>query len=462
MNAKKRIKNISAVLSPKSIAVVGASGEPSKIGHVILRNFLEGGFGGKIYAINPNAAEVLGQKCYKSILDVPGKIDSVVIATPSKTVLGIVKECARKKVKGVVVISGGFAEIGNKAEEEEIALVARKADIALIGPNCMGVLNPSLRNDSVFLPMYKMSRPQNGGISFISQSGAVGGCIVDLSARAGVGMANFVSYGNAAAIDECDLLEYLGKDKRTEIIVIYLEGVRDGRRLMKVAGEITKKKPIIALKAGKSSLGAEAAKSHTGSLAGSYLAYKTAFLQSNIIEADNLEELFEFTKIFSQPRAVGKRIAIITNGGGNGVLAADSIEEEGLKLAEFSENTKSVLRGFLPPYANMRNPLDLIGDADNKRYEKALSVLMEDDNVDALVVIVLFQTVAIDSGVVDVIVKNSQMQKKPIIVVATGGEYAQMHRRILDSYGVPTYPSPNSAIRALKKFLQYHSRVQNK
>jgi len=185
-------------------------------------------------------------------------------------------------------------------------------------------------------------------------------------------------------------------------------------------------------------------------------------LQSNIIEADNLEELFEFTKIFSQPRAVGKRIAIITNGGGNGVLAADSIEEEGLKLAEFSENTKSVLRGFLPPYANMRNPLDLIGDADNKRYEKALSVLMEDDNVDALVVIVLFQTVAIDSGVVDVIVKNSQMQKKPIIVVATGGEYAQMHRRILDSYGVPTYPSPNSAIRALKKFLQYHSRVQNK
>ncbi|MCX8175159.1 MAG: CoA-binding protein [Candidatus Micrarchaeota archaeon] len=455
MALKKKVKNLDAVFNPSSIAVIGASREPNKIGHVIVKNFVDGGFSGNVYPINPNAEEILGLPAYKSVLDVPGKVDSAVIAVPAKAVAQVLDECGRKGVRGVVLITGGFSEVGNTEEEKKIAEIANRYEIALIGPNCMGVLTPASRVDSVFLPIYKLGRPRVGGISFISQSGAVGGCIVDLAARAGVGMGKFVSYGNAAVIDECDLLEYLASDRQTEIIVVYLEGVRDGRRLLEVAKKITRKKPIVMLKAGKSAHGAEAALSHTGSLAGSAEAYSAAFRQSRIIEAATLEQLFDFAKIFDQVLPCGKRIGIVTNGGGMGVLAVDSLEYEGLELAEFSEETKKLLRASLPSYANVRNPLDIIGDADSSRYEVAINALLRDENVDAIVVVILFQTAAIDSSVVNIVIRASDLRKKPIIAVCTGGEYTEMHKRILESYGVPSYSSPSSAMRALARFISY-------
>ena len=275
-----KVRNLAKVFNPTSIAVIGASREPNKIGHVIVKNFVDGGFSGRIYPINPNAESILGLRSYKSVLDIKGGVDSAVIAVPAAAVPSVLEECGKKGIGGVVLITGGFSEVGKREEEERIAAIANKYGIALIGPNCMGVLTPSSRVDSVFLPIYKLGRPRVGNISFISQSGAVGGCIVDLAARAGIGMSKFVSYGNAAAVDECDLLEYLAADKETDIIVVYLEGVRDGRRFLEVTRKITKQKPIVVLKAGKSEAGAEAARSHTGSLAGSAEAYQAAFRQA--------------------------------------------------------------------------------------------------------------------------------------------------------------------------------------
>ncbi|MBM3229477.1 CoA-binding protein [Candidatus Parvarchaeota archaeon] len=431
---------------------------------MVLKNFLEGGYPGKLYAVNPNVPEVLGVKCAKSVADIAGPVDCAVIAIPALAVVDVLEQCGKKGIKAAVVISGGFGEVGNVELEGRLVEAASKHGMAVIGPNCMGVINPEKRVDSVFLPIYKLGRPHVGEISFISQSGAVGGCIVDLAARAGVGMSKFVSYGNASVVSECDLLEYLGNDLSTKIIVCYLEGVKDGKRFLQVASKITRKKPIVAIKAGKSKLGAQAAKSHTGSLAGSAMAYAAAFAQSRITEAETLDELFDFAKIFSQPICCANRVAVITNGGGNGVLAADAIEQHSLDLAKFSDSSLAALKELLPPYANARNPLDLIGDADSARFERAIRICLDDRGVDALVVNVLFQTAAIDTRIVSVLVKANGEKKKPIIVIATGGEYTEMHRRILESYGIPTYSSPSSGVKALSKFLQYcdHYKKFNK
>jgi len=455
MALSKKVRNLDAVFHPGSIAVIGASREPNKIGHVIVKNFVDGGFSGKVYPINPNAEEILGLRAYKSVLAIKEKVDSAVIAVPEAAVAGVLEECGKKGVKGIVLITGGFSEVGKSDEEKRIAAIAEKYGMALIGPNCMGVLTPASRVDSVFLPIYKLGRPRVGKIAFISQSGAVGGCIVDLAARAGIGMSKFVSYGNAAVINECDLLEYLAEDKDTEIIVVYLEGVKDGRRLLEACRKITPKKPIVAIKAGKSAQGAQAALSHTGSLAGSAEAYSAAFRQSRVIEAETLDELFDFAKIFDQPLPAGSRVGIITNGGGMGVLATDSLEAEKLQLATLSGGTKSLLRQSLPSYANVRNPLDIIGDADSHRYEIALNAMLRDPGVDVILLIILFQTAAIDSGVVNIAIRASDQRKKPIIAVCTGGEYTEMHKRIMESYGVPTYSSPSSAMRAIAKFVEY-------
>src|SRR3989338_10680798 len=253
------MRDLDSIFDPKSIAVIGAGREPGKIGHVIVKNFLDGGFAGRVYPINPKAPDVLGLKCYPSVLDVPSNIDSAVVAVHADLVPGVMKECGEKGINGVVVISGGFAEVGNYKLEQQLVEVAKKYDLNVIGPNCLGVLNPAARNDSIFLPIYKMGRPKVGDISFISQSGAVGGCIIDLAARAGLGMGKFVSYGNASVVDEVDLLKYLADDDKTRVIVAYLEGVKRGREFLKVAKEITKHKPIIVLKAGRSKEGAKAA-----------------------------------------------------------------------------------------------------------------------------------------------------------------------------------------------------------
>jgi len=452
--------NIDVLFDPKSVAVIGASRDPSKIGHVLLRNFIEGGFRGEVYPINPKTDEILGLKCYLSVKNVKEEVDLAVIAIPAKLVPEALRECGEKGVKGAIVISGGFSEVGNAELENELKEVCLKYDIACLGPNCMGVINPLTRVDSVFIPTYKMGRPKLGGVSFISQSGAIGGAVLDLMARQGFGMAKFVSYGNGAVIDETDLLKYMADDERTRTIVLYIEGVRRGREFFETLKGVTKRKPVVVLKGGKTAGGAVATKSHTGSLAGNAEVYEAVFKQCRATEARSLDEVFSFSKLFeSQPFCSGERVGIVTNGGGLAVIAADSVEENGLKLAELSPESVERIRERVPAYVNVKNPLDLSGDAGAERFEVAINAMLEDENVDSIVVGVLFQTESIDSRVVSMIVGASNLKRKPIVVVCPGGEYAEVHSRILENCGVPTYTSSSSAVRALRKLVDYSKFV---
>lgn len=450
------------LFNPKSVAVIGASRDPGKIGHVLLRNFIEGGFRGPVYPINPKSEEILGLKCYTSVKNVEGDVDLAVIAIPAKLVPDALRECGEKGVKGAIVISGGFSEVGNVELENELKEVCVRYDIACLGPNCMGVINPLTRVDSVFIPTYKMGRPKLGGVSFISQSGAIGGAVLDLMARQGFGMSKFVSYGNGAVLDETDLLRYMADDGRTKTIVLYIEGVRRGREFFETLKEVTRRKPVVVLKGGKTASGAVATKSHTGALAGNAAVYEAVFKQCRATEARSLDEVFSFSKLFeSQPFCSGERVGIITNGGGLAVVAADSVEENGLKLAELSEESIRRIKERVPAYVTVKNPLDLGGDAGSDRFEVAVHAMLDDPNVDSLLVGVLFQTESIDSRVVSMLVGASNMRRKPILVVCPGGEYAEVHSRILENCGVPTYTSSSSAIRALRKLVDYSKFVDS-
>ncbi|NYZ79418.1 CoA-binding protein [Candidatus Micrarchaeota archaeon] len=455
--------NVDVLFNPNSVAIIGASRDPGKIGHVLVRNFIEGGFRGPIYPINPKCTEILDLKCYPSVKDVKGGVDLAVIAIPAKFVPGELKECGEKGVKGAIVISGGFSEVGNVDLENQLREVCNKYDIACLGPNCMGVINPLTRVDSVFIPTYKMGRPKLGAVSFISQSGAIGGAVLDLMARQGFGMSKFVSYGNGAVLDETDLIRYIADDDKTRIIVLYIEGVRRGREFFETLKEVTKKKPVVVLKGGKTAGGAAATKSHTGSLAGNAAVYEAVFKQCKATEARNLDEIFNFSKLFeSQPFCSGERVGIITNGGGLAVIATDSVEENGLKIAELSEESRKKISENAPAYVNVKNPLDLSGDAGADRFGVAVNVMLDDPNVDAILVGVLFQTENIDSRVVSLLVEASNLKKKPMLVVCPGGEYAEVHSRILENCGVPTYTSSNYAIKALSKLVDYSKFVNKK
>lgn len=457
---REQVKNLKYVFKPKSIAVIGASGTPTKVGAVVLKNLIEGNFDGHVYPINPKYETLAGIKCYPSVLAVRKGIDCAIIATPADAVPQILDTCGKKGIRGVVVLSGGFSEVGNVELENKLKEVADKYQIAVIGPNCLGILNPYERVDSIFLPMYKLKRPRPGGISFVTQSGATGTCVVDLAAQFGVGISKFISYGNGTVINEIDLLEFLEKDRKTDEILLYLEGTKDGKRLLKTMKRVNRKKPIVVLKAGKGEKAAKAAFSHTGNLAGNYLSYDAAFRQSKVVVADSLDELFEFVKIFNQALPKGKRIGVVTNGGGLGVLTTDVIEDKKLELAEFSDETKKTLRKILPPYANADNPLDIIADAGSELYKKSLDVIKAAQEVDIIVVIVLFQAPAIDERILNILVNLSDEKKKPIVVIAVGGEYTEGHRKILEGYGVPTYSSPSDAIKAVKKLVDYAHAIK--
>ncbi len=463
MATKEQIKNLKYVFNPKSIAVIGASPTPNKVSNVILKALLEGGFQGPIYPVNPRYGEVANLACYPDLRDIKKPVDCVIIATPAQTVPEIIKTCAALKIRGVITVSAGFGEAGEEGKklEEEVRILCNKNNIAMIGANCLGVYNPTTRVDSIFLPIYKLERPNPGTISFITQSGAIGSTIVDLAAFNGIGIAKFVSYGNATVIDECDLLTYLESDRATKTIVMYIEGAKRGRQMYETLRRVNRKKPVIALKAGKFEKSADAAKSHTGNVAGAYAAYQAAFRQAKVVEADGIEDLFDFMKIFSQPFPKGKKIAVITNGGGMGVLTADEIERQGLEFAVFSDASKAELKKILPDFGNVNNPLDLIAEADATKYERALALLINDPGVDAIIVITLFQTPPMDERVLNVLAKVNDERKKPLAVVCLGGSYTENYQRHLNKYGVPVYASPTDAVRAMKKLIEYAAYRKN-
>lgn len=441
-----------------SIAVVGASREPGKIGHEILRSLVDSGYGGEIYPVNPKYHEVLGLRCFDSVLSVPGVLELAVLAVPARIIPRVVEECGLKGVRGVVVISGGFSESGGVGVElqSELVSTARRYGIRIIGPNCIGIFNPYTRIDTFFQSYERMLRPSRGGVAFLTQSGTYGCTLLEWMALEGVGLSKFVSYGNMCDVDEAELLSYLGDDSKTRIIAFYMESVRSGRRFIEAAARVSRLKPIVVLKAGRTEAGGRAVLSHTGNLAGRYEVVKAAFKKAGIIQVQDVEELFDTIKIFSFcPPPRGGGLAMITNGAGPCVMASDAASELGLRLSQYSKTTGERLRNSLPPYALIGNPVDLTGSATVRDYVTASKILLEDPKVDVLALFFVFQDTPLEDEVVYEILKLREYGK-PIVAMASGGPYTVKQARRLQGGGIPVFPTPERLIRAVKNFLEYY------
>lgn len=442
--------------NPKTVAIIGASRDQKKIGHVIYRNLVEGNFKGRIYPVNPKTEKLLGRKCYSSIMQIKDSVDLAVISIPAEFVPRALETCGRKGVKCAIIISGGFREIGKAKLEGRIEEIGKKYKIRIVGPNCLGVFDPKSGMDTVFLPRYKLGRPKTGNIAFITQSGAVGSVVIDWMARKGYRISKFISYGNAVDVDEADLMEYLVMDRKTKVICAYFEGVKEGRKFFEITKKIAGKKPIIILKGGVTAAGTKAVSSHTGSLAGASEIYTAAFKQAGVIQANDMEELFDFARtLSSQPKPKRDRVQIITDGGGFGVLLADHVINNGMKLAKMSNETTENLRKKMPLYVILKNPIDLTGDADVERYQNALNAAIKDPNVDIIGLIVLLQVPRLGGEIVDTIINAFKSSEKPIFVVSAGGDYTEVLKKTMEDVGIPTFSYPQSAARAMKVLYEF-------
>jgi len=445
---------------PKAVAIIGATNKKGKVGNVIFENFKKnkekGIFKGNIYPVNPKLDEIEGYKVYHDVSELPDDTDLAVIAIPAPAVPETMRKIGEKGIKSVIIITGGFGELGEEGKrmEQEILEIARANGIRVIGPNCVGVYVPDTGVDTVFLPDEKMDRPPSGPIAFISQSGAFAAAMLDWAAMAGIGIGKMV--------DDADLMEYFAHDDEIKVMTFYIEGVKDGRKFMETAKRVTKIKPIIALKSGRTEYGAKAASSHTGSLAGQDVIYDAVFKQTGIIRAEDFEHMFDLAKAFAKCKLPkGDRIGIITDGGGAGVMASDAVAKFGLKLAELSEETIKFLRERFPPHAVVGNPTDVVGDTDAERYRLALEAFTKDPNVDAILLIVLFQVPLLDEEeVINIITDYAKKSDKPIVVVSMGGYKTDKYARMLEERGIPVYPTPERGVRALAGLVRYAKYIR--
>jgi len=440
--------------NPSSIAVVGASQNPGKIGHDILHNILQYGYKGNVYPINPKTQEILGCEVYPDLISAPSGIDAVIVAVPPAAVMSVVEQCGKKRIDSVVIITAGFKEIGPEGArlEENLAVQASELGIRVIGPNCLGIIDTSSSLNASFAA----GMPLAGHIGFFSQSGALCVAILDWALGENIGFSRFVSLGNKMDISETDIMLSMGQDENTRVILGYLESIEDGPRFMKAAREVSKTKPIIIIKSGTTSAGAKAASSHTGALAGSDHAYRAAFKQSGIIHAESMQSLFEYAMAFAnQPLPKGPSLAIITNSGGPGILAADACDRSSLHLTPIRKETADRLREFLPPIASLYNPIDIIGDASHERYKKTVEVVLKDDFIHS-VLILLTPTAAVDAeAVARAIVSLAEDSDKPIMTAFMGEKKVRGARRIFQDHVIPTYDYPEDAVAALDAMLSY-------
>jgi acetyltransferase len=447
------MNSLDMFFKPNSVAIIGASSEEKKLGHAVLKNVIDGGYTGNIYPINPKADSILGYKCFKSVLDIPGDVDLAVFVIPSKFVNPVMRECAQKGVKGAIVITAGFKETGLEGAklEKELKEIIKSNNIKLIGPNVLGLIDTHNNLNASFASFM----PKRGNIGFISQSGAFATAIMDWAAANDIGFSKFISIGNKADINEVDLLEVLKDDSNTDVILMYLESIDNGRSFMEVAYKTSKIKPIIVLKSGTTAAGAKAATSHTGSLAGSDQAYTSAFKQCGVIRASTVEDLFDLAIGFAyQPLLNSDNIAIVTNAGGPGIMASDAIENFGLRIANLSNNTIETLRINLPPAAAVYNPVDVLGDALADRYEFALRNVLKDENVDGVMVILTPQVYTQAMQTAECIV-GAKNPKKPIFSIFMGGKTIAGAVKYLMENSVPNYSFPE---RAAFVFRSMHER----
>lgn len=455
------MSDLNKIFKPDSVAVIGASNTPGKVGYSIIANMISCGYDGKIYPVNPNAdGEIQGLEAYANIKDIPEKVDLVIISIPSAFVNDSVKECGELGIENMIVISAGFKEVGEEGAklEEELIALGKEYGINIIGPNCLGTIDSNTPLNSSFSQMM----PPKGNIAFISQSGAMMVAIIDWSVTSGIGFSKVVSLGNKAGVNEIELLKYLADDPETAVIIGYLESISEDEDFINTMRETASKKPIILLKSGSSSAGAEAASSHTGALAGSDLAFDTAFKQSGIIRVETMAELFDLGLAFSKaPLPKGSNVAIITNAGGGGVVTVDAMENAGLDLVKFDEETTEKLKECIPDEGSAANPIDVLGDSPVKRYQDTLDIVLNDDNVDSLIVIVCPTASTDPDGIADVVLESGKKFQKPIIVVNMGGPSFEKSNTKLRQNNIPTYVFPETAVKALKAMADY-AEIGNK
>ena len=440
---------LEAIFAPRSVAVVGASPNPVKLGYRILKNILDAGYSGRVFPIHSRAAQILNLPAYPSIEQVPEPVDLAVIVVPAAVTLEVAEACGRHGIRGLVVISAGFKEIGPEGRvlEERLLEITHRYGMRMIGPNCLGVIDTTTHLNASFAALY----PHTGQIAFMSQSGALCTAILDWSRVQGIGFSRFVSLGNKADVDEVTLLRAWGCDKvHNRVILAYLEGIGNGDEFVAVARQVTKHIPVIAIKSGATQAGARAASSHTGALAGAEHAYEAAFDQCGVLRARSMQELFDFALAFAyQPLIPGDRLAIVTNAGGPGIIATDAAVRSGLRLAELAPATIAALRAALPSAASVYNPIDIIGDARADRYRIALGAALDDPNVDGVLVLFTPQAGSEPEETARVIVELSAGSAKPVVASFMGAASIGEALRMLNEHRIPNYPFPERAIAAL-------------
>jgi len=447
------------IFQPKSIAAIGASDKEGSVGYALMKNLLTGGFKGNIYPVNIKHARVQGKKAYACVKDIPETVDLVVIATPAKTVLPLVKECGKAGIKGLIIISAGFNEMGATGKKNYVAILktARQYGIRIIGPNCLGIIQPNIGMNASFANQI----PQQGKIALISQSGAICTTILDWSVEQNVGFSHFVSVGSMVDVDFADLIDYFGSDINTSCILIYMESLTNARRFMSAARAFARHKPIIVLKAGKSTEGAQAATSHTGALAGNDAVFNAAFKRAGIIRVDTIAQLFNLAEGLSMQRLPkGKKLAILTNAGGPAVLATDYLMENGGKLVEFSPDSLAQLNSFLPAHWSHGNPIDILGDANANTYQKALDLLIKDKTIDGVLCILTPQSMTDPNAVAKVLVDISKQTHKPILASWMGEQSVAAARDILEIGSIPNYRYPEEAVAVFLKMVAYTQNIQ--
>lgn len=452
------------LFNPKTVVVIGATDRIGSVGRGLVKNLIEnrsasnqGGFRKKVYLVNPNRKKVFGIKTFAEIKSVDKKIDLAVIAVPAKIVLKIVKQCCEKKVKAIIILSAGFAEIGPDGAllQDKIIKLTNHANIALVGPNCLGILRPTVGLNASFAPL----DPNQGNITLISQSGALLDSIIDASADKFYGFSSIISYGNEAGLTLSNFLDWAGKDKETKVIALYFEGLKNGREFFNIAKKVSKIKPIIVLRGGKTKTAQKAVSSHTGALAGTSQIYSTAFRQAGLIEVESLEELLDISKALVWQPKCKNGIGIVTNGGGAGILAADYCHRLSVNLTKLSPAVKQKIDNARTMHSgwSKNNPVDIVGDALSDRYKITIDSLLSQNDIYGLMIIQTMQVMTEPIKNAKIIIEaKKRYPKKPIVTVFMGGKLTNPSIKLLEKNKIPNYSDPIRAARAIRALINNH------
>jgi len=454
------IRNLDKIFKPQRIAVIGASSNPGSVGYTVLKNLIGSGFAGVVYPVNPRREAVQGIHAYPDVKSLPRTPDLAIICTPAPTVPDLLEQCGEAGILGVIIISAGFKEAGEEGRKLEARLkeiIQKFEGMRVIGPNCLGVIVPSLRLNATFAA----AMPPDGHVAFISQSGALCTSILDWAREEGIGFSYFISIGNTVDVNFGDLIEYLSEDERTRSIILYVESIVDARRFMSAARAFSRTKPIVVYKAGRFAESARAVSSHTGAMAGEDAVYDAAFRRAGAVRVYDIGEIFDTAELLAQARLpAGPRLAIVTNAGGPGVAATDALIARHGQLAELSPETFEKLNKILPPFWSQGNPVDVLGDASPERYAQAVEAVLADPGVDAVLVILTPQAMTDSTGIARAVAELAKKYPKPILAAWMGGSIVQEGICIFNQAGIPTYPTPDRAIGAFMHLVEYRRNLE--